>query len=1028
MITIGIISAGYFINKMVFNKSKSAKSNDGQELIPKSTKSAGESNGCPKPKSGIMNGLRRSFSRKKVPKKAQVLTSKQERQILLNEDQMRREDPGLAREPNRLRRRAITKTNTVAIREAVKTKLEDQEKIVDLPMIEESEYDANNRRLVSLYNPVTDCTMTLAQKLKKITTIRDAHELSMLLQKPALATRCSSRIKYWLDSIIRVHGNGDLQFMKDDQKSIVTRYLVKIAVAHFDFSLKNQRILNMLPGEAVLEEDGFKSYSLITRKGNPAFRDLNNDERTRANEIIGANILLFDQIMQLTRMIKPDNEDIMSYEEALCLLTYLTGNRYLELWPTHLCSGSRHFRRLPYTTLASHTLDILEAAETYDEEQPDVRRMRLNDRPQSYYRCLIDLMQAAPNATIPLEDWEIRDEICEDGRRKIYEYLVPGPYPSLAHEATGDGVRPKQRHASIKSKLQEARSMVQSKVQEAEQVQRRVDDQDQIQKKIDEIMQDMKTKRHVDPKIFQDQIDELEREHNRLMDESASELKKLSENYERGRRELDVISDEEQGAMARRREDDGTTPMPRLNPQDTPYQTAHDWEYSARQIGGSFLHTQMGGRPPPLNPEYSTIKKVTDAARENGKPENHQNTPVYSEPLFASAPQTQFKQPSGDQSGGSTTNPQKSPKKIWLMNQLSTIMSEPEMSQLSENQLEELLYSQKIRLILSPSPPKRYEMVMRYMSDGSRTLVPAENNELADCALTQSEMEELRNSPQGINEEMVGRIPNLKSLWDRCYKNEKDSGISASSLQTHADSSNDPQNSSDNTIPPSNGNTPGYQLKEAGRTDKLNAAREDGRSSHRHSTPNIPLSQNNKATGGAAGNTSPDNSPGSIPNFQLNLEDSLSQAPTPLNSDESEDATPPPLAEGTVPLKKQKRLTQAEVDDMRAQLGSANSVPLPESGDEVDDRTSEKHYVEEQEQRRKKRVQKNVAPIHQRTMASRRAREETETRQRLQREEEEEKKRERAKRRSSQQGNSKAQICSPAYDDGRFTPNKTAKR
>ena len=1046
---------------MVFGKKKSSKKTCEQKLIPNLVTSAGESDECPEPGNRIIRNLRKKFT-KSVPKKAQVLTSKQEHETQINAERMKRENPGLEQEPNRLQRRAMTRTNSNAINAAVKGALEDQNREIELPMLLIPEYDSSGKIITRYHTPVSDCTMSLAQKLKKITSIRDVHALSKLIQRPALATNANSRIHYWMDAT-----KVKLPELK--------RYLVEIAVAHFDFSVKHQKIIDKLPEEAIFDADAFKSYSVVTRKGNNAIRKLNNNERDDVLDTISELVHLFNQISEITKAIKPDNEEIMSYEEAHCLLNYITSNRYLDLWPTHICNGHPIFSSLAYTTLASHSKDILEDAYRYSSEQQETRWMKMADRPIGYYKCYIDLMQNAPNATLPLDSYALRDEVNQPSRKKMYEYHIMKCYPQLPREdnaysrantdeATDSDeetrkLQSQSRDAArvnyslrqvartdqgatkfsddmtaIEKRLQEAKELGQARKASAsaQSHEDRVNQATNLLMSIEEILDRNKGKPGNWSVQDLENIMQLDLKYKELMDHSnQDELKKLASNFDKGTRELERMSSEDEEAMLKRREDERPTPVTRLRPPNTPYETAdeHSIDYSGRTFAGNILHaspTTFGHPQSSYRPfkqdEIPITRPHTGRTDDKHSSEESQESP---NPL--KAPFTQLTQqglPIGVQGGGNTSTPQQLDRRNELTGMLSQDLrwSSADMSQCTNQQLEDM-YSQTIKLRFSPTPTKTYDMVMRRTSDGSKALKIAERFERPDCTLTQSEMDRLMASPE-ITEEMMMQIPSLKALIDesreltRKYSPE----TSTDSMKTHVNESAQAMDSSNNgstnlsgqsssmgsVIPPSN-NTLGYELNEIERRLNLNLTQQV-RNQINQSRP-----ENKDTRGGANGNNqSP--SPPSMPEVDLVLEGLTTEENTPERGSERNGVSPS-LPSDPVKLRRQNQMNQDDLDRVRRQLDNPERRRLPSSSEDDEEKTSEKRHLEEAENKRKERLAKANAPLSQRILAARRVREAAEARQEEERAEAEQKKKDRAERRKSKVTSKKAQKISPSFSD-----------
>ena len=1046
---------------MVFGKKKTSKKTSEQKLIPNLVTSAGESDECPESGSRIMRNLRKKFT-KSVPKKAQVLTSKKERETQINAERMKRENPGLEQEPNRLQRRAMTRTNSNAINEAVKSALEDQDRPIELPMLLIPEYDSTGKVITRYHTPVSDCTMSLAQKLKKITSIRDVHALSKLIQRPALATNATSRVHYWMNAT-------------EVKIPELRRYLLEIAVAHFDFSVKHQKIIDKLPEEAIFDADAFKSYSIVTRKGNTAIRKLDNHEREDVLDTISELVYLFNQISEITKTIKPDNQEIMSYEEAHCLLNYITSNRYLDLWPTHICNGHPAFSSLAYTTLASHSKDVLEDAYRYSSEQQETRWMKMADRPIGYYQCYIELMQNAPNATLPLDSYALRDEVNIPSRKKMYEYHIMNCYPRLPREdnaysrantdeATDSDeetrnlqvqLRNAARYdnnkgcvartdqgatkysddmATIEKRLQEAKELGQARNASASVLSHedRVNQATNLLMSIEEIIDRNKGKPGNWSVQDLENIMQLDRRYKELVGISnQDELKILRSNFDKGTEELEKISSEDEDMIAKRRKDETPIPASRLRPPNTPYETAdeHSMDFSGRAFAGNILHASPSTFGPPQS-SYQPFKRAEDPITRphTGRAEdNYNNGESQESPNPLRAPFTQVsqqRQPPGMQGGGNTSTPQQSDRRNELTGMLSHDLrwSAADISQCTDQQLEDM-YSQSIKLRFSETPTRTYNMVMRSTSDGSKALKIAEKGERPDCTLTQSQMDRLMKSPE-VTEEMIMEIPSLKALIDesREMKRKYSPETSTDSMRTHVNESGQAIDSSNNgstnlssqgsssgsVIPPSN-NSVGLELNEMERRLHLNVTKQI-----RDQINQSKLE--NKAARGDTNNNNQSPSTPPMPEVDLELDGITTNENTP-ERDSERDGVSPPSPSVPVPLRRQNQMNQEDIDRRRRQLDSSENMRLPTSSDDEEEKTSEKRHVEEAEAKRKDRLNKANASLSQRILASRRVREAAEARQEEERAEIERKKKDRAERRKSKITSSNAKRISSNFSD-----------
>ena len=235
-----------------------------------------------------------------------------------------------------------------------------------------------------------------------------------MLLKPPVATTCNSRLIHWLPLLKQFHTD-----------EVVTT-LMHIAVAHFHLSSLNQMILLTLPTDQVVRHEGFTNQSIVAEDEYATLlHKLSKSQKRDVKNWSEEFTWLFNQVMRLTQKLDRNTACIMAYEEAVMLLIHQTQNQYLQLWPTHLASGSAKFRMLVFTQEGSHSMNGITELQKMADKYPLISKLTMEEKPLSYYKFIINIIQQSANAPVGLENLQARCEIRHKATTKIETYHQP---------------------------------------------------------------------------------------------------------------------------------------------------------------------------------------------------------------------------------------------------------------------------------------------------------------------------------------------------------------------------------------------------------------------------------------------------------------------------------------------------------------------------------------------------------------------------------------------------------------------------
>ena len=158
--------------------------------------------------------------------KARPITTRAEQLTATTASRIIKENPELIDKPNKVWQQANLQTLQAAhdmafikVGEYLNQNVSEEAKHTFPPTIK----DNNGQPIIKYVNPITDIGMAISDKLEKITTIENVHQLSTLLLCPPIATVCQSRIPYW-EQFLATASNSNIQ------------KLIHIAVAHYHLS------------------------------------------------------------------------------------------------------------------------------------------------------------------------------------------------------------------------------------------------------------------------------------------------------------------------------------------------------------------------------------------------------------------------------------------------------------------------------------------------------------------------------------------------------------------------------------------------------------------------------------------------------------------------------------------------------------------------------------------------------------------------------------------------------------------------
>ena len=337
-----------------------------------------------------------------------------------------KDNAGLRNQPNRLSAKSHQMTIVNAVHTSAAKGIAELDEVVQQPLgVPAPTYDKDGHLIKEYHQPITDCVMSNAEKIERITSIKTLDQMCKLLLNSPRSTNVISRIARWHTITANV------------ERKEMTRALLEISVAHWNISALLQNIIEIIPEQALMEIDRFKTdVSCIILPGSHIHQLLSAEEKEKCDRIVEQAGFLFQQIIDTTIMLDPTASCIMSYEEAQTLLQTQTLNRRAELWPINLSIGSPKFYQLQFISKASHDYRAVREVERYLKENPAISATIMSDRPIEYYKTMIELIEESPNSSVEVSDHLRRTELESTGDKKMHLYhdadsqFVP-LYPSL---------------------------------------------------------------------------------------------------------------------------------------------------------------------------------------------------------------------------------------------------------------------------------------------------------------------------------------------------------------------------------------------------------------------------------------------------------------------------------------------------------------------------------------------------------------------------------------------------------------------
>ena len=327
-------------------------------------------------------------------------------------------DPEAIKNPNDLLRRATVKVYTDMNRMIEKEMAME----VKPPPPAASLRNEDGSRYTKLHNPMSDVTLTTAEKLKMITNVSKPYELSKILLRPPIATQCHSRLQFWVP------------LLKDIPRDQLIAHLLYVAVAHYNLSFLNQMILSALPEIITIQHGGFIDQSLLClTRTNKLLRGIQENIKDQILRWSLDFTCIFEQLLKATCNLQKQDGTIMSYEEAVMLLIHYTYNSHFNLWPTHCANGSAQFRDFAYIQESSHTIQTEKAINKMLTTERAESTL-LHEKSELYYKIMIDAIQQSPNAPISMTD--------EVQRRAIYSQAMEHPINYHRMVAVNTGMIP----------------------------------------------------------------------------------------------------------------------------------------------------------------------------------------------------------------------------------------------------------------------------------------------------------------------------------------------------------------------------------------------------------------------------------------------------------------------------------------------------------------------------------------------------------------------------------------------------------
>ena len=243
-----------------------------------------------------------------------------------------------------------------------------------------------------------------------LTTIESPQKLSHLLLNPVTNVRGTRLISEF---------TAQMMLSSPAHRATTKNNVFHIAMAHTEAAIVHQLVVDRVHKNWVRKGNKWGFRSILQTN----LRFTSTRAHHEARDYITEFTTCFDTLKQLSQLVMPSRNSIISFQEALEMLVMLSNDdSSFETWPPALASGSDMFGNL-YTDMYDASFTSEEAQQRHDQIN-DTRNTRSREATSRKNRSLLDSLHSAKD---PQSEGEPLTRVEQDLVDSLTVTIHPGP-------------------------------------------------------------------------------------------------------------------------------------------------------------------------------------------------------------------------------------------------------------------------------------------------------------------------------------------------------------------------------------------------------------------------------------------------------------------------------------------------------------------------------------------------------------------------------------------------------------------------